>query len=495
MTTSEHTSTLLPDRKHAPATLGRVLVLGLGVSGSAAASYCIEALGTRVDQVTIYGGASHERVVEQARAFQEQGAQVVLDSEEVEGTYDVCIASPGISEHSAFYASAKCASGQVISEVEFAWRESSRDSVWIAITGTNGKTTTTSLTAHLAQACGMKANPVGNIGDTCIAAVAAGNTDTYVAEVSSYQLASTQLFAPDVAVVLNITPDHLKWHGSLEAYAQAKRKVLDHIEDSGGRAVLDATDDTLRSWIRDMRAQGLGNQVVPLGTSNGITDDMRQKCGSVNAAFMRESDRTLVVCVGGAEHVLCSADDLLLPGMHNVANALAAASAVLCVSNNAVAVSAALCTFASLPHRLEACGSVAGVSCYNDSKATNVDATLKALSAFDPARPIVLLGGDDKGTDLADLVSNAEQHCKAVVCFGAAGPRFYQAFEQSSLPIYLESTLESALDCALRAAQAGDVVLLSPACASFDEFNSFEHRGDVFKELVRIRSDAFEHTG
>ncbi len=495
MTAAAQTSALLPDRKHAPASLGRVLVLGLGVSGSAAAAYCLDLLGTRADSVTIYAGASNPRTLEQVRACEERGAQVVLDSQDVEGAFDVCIASPGISENSDFYASAARASAQVISEVEFAWRESSRDSVWIAITGTNGKTTTTSLAAHLAQACGMRANPVGNIGDTCIAAVAAGATDTYVAEVSSYQLASTSLFAPDVAVVLNITPDHLKWHGSLEAYAQAKRKVLAHMGESGGYAVLDATDDTLRSWIRELRAQDLGDRIVPIGTGAGATGDMRQACGSVNAAFLRESDRSLVVCVRGTEHVLCTADDLLIPGMHNVSNALAAASAVLCVHDDAAAVGAALRTFASLPHRLEACGTVAGATCYNDSKATNVDATLKALSAFDPQRPIVLLGGDDKGTDLDELVRNAEQHCKAVVCFGAAGPRFHQAFEGGSLPVCLEPTLEPALDCALGLAGQGDVVLLSPACASFDEFDSFEHRGDVFKELVRIRSDASEHTG
>ena len=145
-------------------------------------------------------------------------------------------------------------------------------------------------------------------------------------------------------------------------------------------------------------------------------------------------------------------------------------------------------TFEPLEHRIEACGSVRGVDCYNDSKATNVDATLKALAAFGERKPIVLLGGDDKGTSLEVLVEEANAHCKAVVCYGAAGPRFFAAFADAPLPSYEAAGMKDAFDLALDKAEAGDIIVLSPACASFDEFSCFEERGEVFKELVRERS-------
>ena len=151
-------------------------------------------------------------------------------------------------------------------------------------------------------------------------------------------------------------------------------------------------------------------------------------------------------------------------------------------------VADALASFAPLEHRIEPCGSVAGVVCYNDSKATNVDATLKALAAFGEKKPIVLLGGDDKGTDLSELVAQAQRHCKAVVCFGQAGSRFLEAFNHAQLEVYEARHLEDALDVALDHAQSGDIIALSPACASFDEFSCFEERGEVFKALVAQRS-------
>ena len=483
---------MLEGRRHAPANLGRVLVIGLGVSGRAVASYCLGLLGGRVESLRVVAGAGEP--TEETRLFAagliQGGAQVVLDSEEVEGSFDVCIASPGIPPHSAFFQAAQQASAEVISEVEFAWRESLSSSRWVAITGTNGKTTVTSLTAHVAAACGCKAQAVGNIGDTCIDAVAGGECEVYVAEVSSYQLALTRLFAPDVAVVLNVTPDHLKWHGTLEAYAEAKRNALARLPEQGGVAVLCADDDTVRTWLRELRANPGESEYVPVGTKEGIEHDMRQACGSANAAFLASGDGALVVAFRGVEHRLCAASDLRLQGRHNVANALAAASATIALGCDAEQLSAALASFAPLAHRIEPVGQVAGAQCFNDSKATNVDATLKALSAFRPRKPIVLLGGDDKGTSLDDLVRAVRSDCKAAVCFGAAGPRFARALEGLDIPVELADGMEPALDCALGLAQAGDIVLLSPACASFDEFNSFEHRGDVFRQLVAQRAQA-----
>ena len=232
----------LADRKRARARLGRVLVLGLGVSGKAAAEYCLDLLGDRVDALAVAAGAPNDDSLAWAEAARAAGAVVLFDHEDIEGAYDLCIASPGISEFSDFYRSAAVAAAEVISEVEFAWRESRANARWVAITGTNGKTTTTALTCHLLRAGGMSASAVGNIGETCIEAVAAGATAVYVAEVSSYQLASTRDFAPDVAVVLNITPDHLAWHRTHENYAAAKWKVLAQAS-AATTAVLNAGDD------------------------------------------------------------------------------------------------------------------------------------------------------------------------------------------------------------------------------------------------------------
>ena len=480
----------LEGRKCAPAKLGRVLVLGLGKSGKACAEYFINLLGTRVDGLFVAAGKRNDDAAAWAEGARARGAVVEFDVEEFDEPFDLCVASPGISQFSDFYRNAQAASAEVISEVEFAWRESAADSRWVAITGTNGKTTTTAMAEHLLKAAGMNAAAVGNIGDTCIDAVAAGGTDVYVAEVSSYQLASTKRFAPQAAVVLNITPDHLSWHRSHEAYAAAKWKVLDNLATvPGSCAILDATDDEVRAKVRELKAlscEERGFDYVPLGTKNGIECDMREACGSTNAAFVK--DGALCVALNGAEHVLLPAEKLQVKGAHNVANALAAATAALALGASAEDVARALETFAPLEHRIEPCGSVAGVACYNDSKATNVDAVLKALVAFGDTKPIILLGGRDKGTELEPLVDACNGAAKAVVLFGESRPRFEAAFAASKAPVILATTMESALDQALAAATAGDVVLLSPACASFDEFSCYEERGDAFKALVAQRA-------
>lgn len=505
---------LLPERKLVSEHLGRVLVLGRGVTGRAVLDYLEPLIGGRVDSITVAEG-----------------------DDPIEGRYDLCIASPGISEFSDIYQAALAASDELIGEVELAWRESAAGSLWIAITGTNGKTTTTALTAHLMEAAGYDVRCVGNIGDAAITAVgadmgaedagapcsngpdshgsasgASGSCGTaretpaspasplvYVVECSSYQLASTTRFAPDVAVVLNITPDHLAWHQTHGNYADAKWKVLANLR---GTAVLNAADDEVRAKVREVKADpARAFGYIPLGTKRGIGGDMRQACGAENAAFKRD-DGALVVAFDGAEHALCHAADLQLAGEHNVENALAAASAAIAAGADAASVAEALTAFAPLPHRIEPAGTVVGVRFYNDSKATNTDATLKAITAFLPEKPIILLGGRDKGTDLQDLVDACIASSAGVILYGESLPRFAEAFDGvgqlaadaremasmlqsgATLPVLHAKGMADAFDAALEAAQPGSIVLLSPACASFDEFSCFEERGDRFKEMV-----------
>ena len=467
---------MLAGKKHAPESLGRVLVLGLGKSGHDAVDYLMAQLGGRVAQLAVFGGQPNAASDAYAVKARDRGAIVEFGEGAVErlaqacgGHFELCIASPGISEFSELYRSAAAVSDEVVSEVELAWRESDDSSTWVAVTGTNGKTTVTALTNHLLRAAGMASAAVGNIGDTCISAV---------------------------AVLLNITPDHLHWHHTLENYAAAKMKVLDNLAQvPGSVAVMDASNDVVRAEVRRLRSidGGCGFAIVPMGTAEGLQGDMRARCSADNAAFVN-GEGELIVALKGQEHALINADRLKIMGAHNAGNALAAAAAALAAGASDEAVCEALATFSPLEHRIEPCGTVRGAECYNDSKATNVDATLKALAAFPHTRPIVLLGGDDKGTDLADLVAAAHAHTRAVVCFGAAGARFFQAFQEqgaqapADFQLLTANNMVSALDVALEQAKAGEVVLLSPACASFDEFHSFEERGEVFKKLVAARA-------
>ncbi len=500
---------LIEGRRFAPLCLGNVCVLGLGVSGSAVVDYLLDQPDGRVRSITVFPGSAP--VPDPLLSRLEQAEVSVIGGEKVHGRFDLCIASPGISDQGEFYQTALAASADLISEVELAWRESASDAVWVGVTGTNGKTTTTALLAHVLCEAGFSAVACGNIGDACIHAVAADAMDAsrtpqsafescahpsharrvYVAEVSSYQLASIKRFAPEVGIFLGVTPDHLSWHGSFKAYASAKWNMLESIEAAGGCAVVDATNEVAREQVKRLRKADAssGFTYIPLGAKAGMRADMREVCGAANAAFLDEANHLHAAYQEG-EYVLAGRDDLKIKGDHNVVNALAAAAAAIALGADGQDVTRALIAFRPLEHRIEPVGEVAKVGFYNDSKATNVDATLVALTAF-PTHPlIVMLGGRDKMGPLEGLVDACRAHAKAVVLFGEAAARFQDAFRARSgnatdhLQVLCVRTFDEAFDKAVSVACPGDVVLLSPACASFDEFSSFEERGRHFKSLV-----------
>lgn len=463
-------------REAAGGRLGDVAVLGVGKSGLGAARYCLRlmAAGERVSSVTVYPGAATARAAADIDALAAAGARIVPDEQKVSGRFDLAIASPGIPQPSEFYQSALACAGEVITEPELAWRESPWG--WVAVTGTNGKTTTTSLIADALARCGIDARPVGNIGSACIDAIEGRKPgQLLVAELSSFQLASMPTFSPEVAILLNITPDHVEWHGSLEAYAEAKRRVFANLRPDA-LGVVDADDPGAAPSLADLRSRGL----VAMGVGH--------ERAPLTAACV---DGRLGLAMPGHEWTwLGPASGLQIKGEHNERNALAAACALMWFGIPADKCYEALCAFPPIEHRIEPVATVDGVLYVNDSKATNTDATAKALTAFDGRPLIVLLGGHDKMTDLTQLVEACSARCKAVVCFGAAGPRFAQAFAERAdagsdeLKVIKAGRLAEALEAARHVARPGDVVALSPACSSFDEFSSFEERGRVFKQLV-----------
>lgn len=449
-----------------------LLVLGQGTTGLEVVSWAVAHLGERVDSVIVYGGAT-SAPNERTRALEAAGARFVYGTESIEGAYEVCVASPGISEFSDFFRNGAAASAQIMGEPEFAWRLSPER--WCAITGTNGKTTVTSLANELMVASGLPSVAVGNIGTAPIREVdRRPEGEWFVAELSSYQIATTREFHPRVAVLLNITPDHLGWHKTHENYALAKIDLFRNMDESD-LAIVNVEDEGISAFAD--RVFVPGRRVLSLGLSDA---------GTACAAFVR--DGRLVVRIDGSETPLVSADELQIEGPHNVLNALAASAAALACGATPDGVRAGLVSFRPLAHRVEPVATVDGVRYVNDSKATNTDAVEKALATFSGKRVVLLLGGADKGTPLDDFMGVVASRAAAVVCFGAARERFRAALADapgaSEIDIADADDLRDAVDVARSLAQRGDVVLLSPACASFDEFSGFEERGDAFRSYV-----------
>lgn len=445
----------------------RIAILGTGVTGSAVARYLISrsSAGERV-HVTVYDERDTERELQVAEELRGIGCQVYLGASGVHDPVDLIVASPGIPPSSALMVSAQRQGVEVISEIELAYRRSR--SPWIAVTGTNGKTTVTSLISHLLSGAGVPVECVGNIGEPAIGVVEeAGPSTVIVAEVSSFQLALTFAFHPRVAVLLNITPDHVDWHGSFEVYAADKARVFANLEVRD-TAVIDV-DDPGSAPFADAVSEA-GPSVVRVSRHDAVS------CG----AWLSGDSLMLATPHGAIE--LCTRDELRIRGDHNVSNALAAAAAASAIGVGPAAISAGLKEFAPIAHRLEPVGILDGVEYVNDSKATNPGATCMALTAFSDRSVVLMLGGRNKGAEFSSLRSCVEQ-CRAVVTFGEAGPEIAHALEGAA-PISPAVDLREALEVSRRSAHPGDVVLLSPACASFDEFSGYAQRGDVFRSIV-----------
>lgn len=446
-----------------------VTILGAARSGIATAFY-LASLGA--DVLLSDAGTPKEEKLAQIKELEAKGVKVEVGghSDLAISRADLIIASPGIQPITPIMQKARASGKEIISDIELAWRENKAPV--IAITGTNGKSTTCALVSHILQGAGYKAPSCGNIGVPILSCFDQ-QPDFLVTEVSSFQLTYSPTFAPKIAMWLNLTPDHLDWHGSLESYIEAKQSVFAQ-QRNMQIAILNA-DDAIVAKTKTKA------QIFWFSMDKPVISDFAQ---ATNAAFLKGND--LVLRIGGKEKIICKTSDLLILGMHNVENALAAIAAVSTCGIDAEEIAAHLKTFAALEHRLEFVATVDGVKFYNDSKATNTDSAIKALESFVDEKVVLIAGGKDKGTDLTDFVNSARKHASAVVLLGEAKERFASAFAATGFKeIHRAESFAEAVDLAGQL-KLGPV-LLSPACASFDMFRDYEERGRVFKDIVRTR--------
>jgi len=449
----------------------RVIVVGLGQSGIAVARKLVD-LGA---QVIAFDNADSEPVRAAAAELAAAGVEThIRELAPADLTQaKLVVVSPGVPPSSPSLAVARQAGVEVISEMELAYRLCG--GTIVAITGTNGKTTTATLAGRLFEAGGFDTVVAGNIAPAFIGALKPDDTDTvYVIEVSSFQLATIRRFRPRVAVVLNITPDHLNWHGTMDEYVAAKARVFEN-QEADDFAVLNRDDEMVWSLAESVASQAVSFSRGPLDHGVCVVDGWIVERGirGNGDGGLADRDQRRILDVAA----------LTIPGAHNLENALAATTAARCCGVGIDAIARALSAFEGVEHRLEKVRSVEGVTYWNDSKATNPDATIKALEAFE--KPvIVLLGGRNKGNAFDEVARLARSRAKRAIVFGEAAGEIGEALARAGVEREVVASMADAVSLAIREATEGDNVVLSPACASFDEFDSFEHRGRVFKQLV-----------
>ena len=440
----------------------RVLVVGLGKSGVASALF----LKSRGARVTVSDSKPAAELRHEILLLLEHGITVETGGhgDRTFRGQDLIVVSPGVPFDAPQLVQARSLGESVIGEIELAAQFLSGPIV--AITGANGKTTTTSLAEEIVAAGGFSTLVGGNIGTPAISFVDQAGPKTWIVlEVSSFQLETIVQFRPKIAVILNITPDHLDRHKTFANYIRAKARVFENqVEEDF--TVLNADDPTTAALSSRTRAQLFW---------------FSRKQQVDRGAFVRAAH--IHFCDGHGECEIMPLAEVPLKGAHNLENVLAGISIGMLAGCQPDAIRRAVRGFKAVEHRLEFVATIAGVDYYNDSKATNVDATIKALESF-PANIHLILGGKDKGSDYTVLNELLRQRVKRVYTVGAAAAKIESQI-QGAAEIEHAETLGNAIRSASESATPGDVVLLAPACASFDQFQSYEHRGRVFKETVQ----------
>lgn len=437
----------------------KVLILGLSKSGISAARY-LNSKGADVFITELR--AQKEEDIEKIEELNTLGIKVEMGGHSDEFIKDsyIAVTSPGIPPHSEIFKKVTDAGIQIISEVELAYQEGQKP--FIAITGTNGKTTTTALVSHIlskeynAPACGNIGNPPCDLLDK--------NIDYFVCEMSSYQIATSNSIQPQIACWLNFTPDHLDWHGGLDNYFEAKAKLF-KVPQNPAFAIFNAMDEKLLEFSKEVPSE------VFL-----FAKEVEDNCCYVknDAIYFKRNKKE--------EHII-ELKDCPLVGEHNYQNIMCAIIIAKLVGIENETIKSAIMEFKAPEHRLEYVREYKGITFYNDSKATNPEAAIVAIKSFNNDNTILIAGGRDKNTDLTEFCEAVKKHIKTVILIGEATERFEENLKKKGFDnIIHATTLENSIDKTIELNP--QVVLLSPACASFDMFKSYEERGKVFKEYV-----------
>jgi UDP-N-acetylmuramoylalanine--D-glutamate ligase len=443
----------------------KVLVIGAARSGIACAKFLVERGAT----VALNDEKPLEKWSPEAIALKDEDVGCLPGEAPswLLENIDLVVVSPGVPVKSIPLRYADRAGAEIIGEVELASRF--LKGRMVAITGTNGKTTTTALIGELLKDAGLPVQVGGNIGTPLITLVEGSRDDGWtVVELSSYQLETIKEFHPSVAVVLNVTPNHMDRYEAFTDYAAAKHRIFMN-QEPGDVAVLNGDDEVVSPWARGLRAH-----VVTFSVRRDLSEGL----------FLRGQD--LVSRTGDGERTLMKRDEMKLRGLHNVENVLAALSAGLACGASPESMRETVRRFEPVEHRLELVAEINQVKFYNDSKATSVDATVKALEAFqdDAGKVVLILGGRGKRAPYAPLAELIRDNVRQLVLIGEDAETIAKELGEYALS-QRAADMQEAVKLSFQSAQPGDIVLLAPACASFDQFENFEHRGRVFKELVR----------
>lgn len=442
----------------------KILVVGLGRSGIAA-SQVLCRLGAKV---WVQDNKTADKIDGQLLSFfKTSGVGLFLGKEpSVEENFDIMVVSPGVDPHLEWILNFQQAGCEVIGELELAYRMS--DAHFVAITGTNGKTTTTTLTGEIFKKAGLGTHVVGNIGTAVIAQSTEASSDEWmITEASSFQLETTVKFRPHVAALLNLTPDHLNRHKTMQAYGQAKARAFQN-QTEDDFAVVNADDETCVKL-----ASGHAGHLVLFS---------RRKTEGVDCFV--EDGWIKILSLDGEVIDVMPVEEIQIVGAHNLENVLAAVAISYFSGIKIQDIRDAVEAFKGVAHRMEPAGVIDGVHYYNDSKGTNTDATITALRALS-GDIILIAGGDAKGQDFAALADEFEGRVKALVLLGRDREYIAEAARTKGFDnIYEERTMKDCVFKAASLAKSGDNVLLSPACASWDMYDNFEQRGDDFKSWV-----------
>jgi len=442
----------------------RALVVGLGKSGIASAQF----LAARGARVTVSDTRSQNELKAQIPALLDRGIAVETGGhgERTFRDQDLIVVSPGVPSDLPQLVRARAQGTRVIGEIELA--AGFLKGKIVAITGSNGKTTTTTLCGDLIASSSKRTLVGGNIGTPVILLVDDSTDDTInVVEVSSFQLETIETFHPHVAVVLNITPDHLDRHGSMEAYTTAKARIFEN-QTGSDYSVLNLDD--------------AGSSELKSRTKAKVCWFTRKQLLSADQVGSYVRDGEIYWRDGQREDQIMPVSEMPLKGAHNLENVLAAVAVGRLCGCDAVSIRNAVRQFKAVDHRLQYIATIGGVEYYNDSKATNVDATIKAIESFS-GNIHLILGGKDKDSDYTLMNQLLRERVKRVYTIGAAAEKI-RNHVQSAVEVLPCGTLENAVERAHDLAKPGDVVLLAPACSSFDQFENYEHRGRTFRALV-----------